>query len=70
MTSTTYERIITRLRAGGWHPGPEFGPDYHKLASRVSELNAKGWNILTRPSRTCKTESGRPLQEYRLGSIV
>ena len=34
---TAHERILTRLRTPGWHLCTDFGQDYHKLASRVSE---------------------------------
>ena len=67
---TAHERIMTRLRTPGWHTGPEFGRDYHKLASRVSELNAAGMDIRSRKSPTRRAENGQALQEYRLGSIV
>lgn len=69
---TAHERILTRLRQPypRWHLCTDFGQDYHKLASRVSELNTAGFDVRSRKSRTQTFESGRAKQEYRLGSIV
>ena len=67
---TQNARIISKLREPGWHPGPSFGRDYRELSARISELNKRGWDIKSRKSRTCRTEDGRALQEYRLGNIV
>lgn len=70
--STANERIITRLRkeCPRWHRGTSFGRDYHKLASRVGELNKKGWGILSRKSTKHFHASGRAEQEYRLSSWI
>ena len=64
MSSTQVERILTKLREPGWHPGPSFGNDYRELSARISELNAKGWNIVSRKQR------GKRTHEYRIGSIA
>jgi len=66
MSTTAHERIITRLREPGWHPAYSFGNDYHKLSSRVSELNMRGWNIVSRRRRV----EGRYEWQYRMASIV
>lgn len=66
MTSTAYERIITRLREPGWHTAVSFGNDYHKLATRVGELNKRGMNIAIRKRR----RDGKTWWEYRMQSIV
>lgn len=72
MTSTANERIITQLRKPypRWHPSHEFGRDFHKLATRISELNRDGWDVKSRKSTRHFHESGRAEQEYRLGSLV
>lgn len=72
MNSTANERIITLLRQAvpRWHNALSFGQDYHTLAQRVSELNAKGWDIKSRKSLHHHYASGRAQQEYRLGSLV
>ena len=67
---TAHERILTRLRVAGWHRATSFGRDYHKLSTRVSELNAAGFDVRSRKSKQHRYASGRAEQEYRLGSIV
>ena len=71
MSSTAHERILRLLRQPypRWHPATSFGPDYHKLATRVGELNGKGWDVLSRKSTRHRYASGRAQQEYRLNSI-
>ena len=69
---TAHERILTILRQPypRWHLCTDFGEDYHKLATRVSELNAAGFGILSRKSKHRWVHSKRAKQEYRLGSWV
>lgn len=69
---TANERIIKKLRepVPRWHHALSFGQDYHKLASRISDLNANGWDIKSRKSRHHRYASGRAQQEYRMGSVV
>lgn len=64
MSSTQVERILRKLREPGWHPGPSFGQDYRELSARISELNRRGWNIVSRKQK------GKRFHEYRLQSIV
>ena len=69
---TQNERIITRLRKAypRWHHSTSFGRDYHTLAQRISELNANGWDILSRRSSKHFHASGRAEQEYRMNSLA
>ena len=70
MRTTAHERILIRLRTPGWHRATSFGQDYHKLATRVGELNDSGFDVKSRKSKQYRYASGRAEQEYRLGSIV
>ena len=70
MSKTTQtERISKVLREqggrAGWHGLEDFAPrDRYTLRNRVSELNAKGWNIISR------RQKGKRTHEYRFGAIA
>ena len=63
-TLTHVERISLVLREPGWHAATEFGPAFHTCSQRISELNAKGWNIKSRRI------AGKRIYEYRMAAAI